>query len=355
MTIFPYKIVKRQKMNVGLEVAGVLVAIVISLLISAGLIATSGANPWEAMQALAKGAFGNRNAVLETIVQATPLIFTGLAMVVAFRAKVFNIGAEGQFFAGAMAAAWISMNLAFLPKSIIIVLIVLASLIGGGIWGFIPGFLKARFGSNEIIVTVMLNYVIQFVLSFLLGGVWRDPSQYFLQTIRFADAAHLPTFFNSRIHLGFFIALVTVVIIYILLWKTPLGYDIRAIGDNPTSSKYKGIRINLIIIAVMAISGAIAGLAGGMEVTGIHYRLKLDISTGYGFTGILIALLGRLNPFGVILAAVFFGALINGSTGMQIFTGVPVALVFSVQGIVLIVLLATEALTRYQLERLPDA
>jgi simple sugar transport system permease protein len=355
MTIFHYKIVKRQKLNIWLEIGAVLVAILLSLLVSAGLIATSGANPWEAMQALAKGAFGNRNAVLETIVQATPLIFTGLAMVVSFRAKVFNIGAEGQFFAGAMAAAWISMNLAYFPKAAIIPLIILGSMAAGAVWGFIPGYLKARFGSNEIIVTVMLNYVIQFIISYLLGGAWRDPSQYFLQTIRFADSTHLPTFFDSRIHLGFFVSLLMVLLIYFLVWKTPLGYDIRAIGDNPTSSKYKGVRINLIMIAVMAISGAIAGLAGGMEVNGIHYRLKLDISTGYGFTGILIALLGRLNPFGVILAAVFFGALINGSTGMQIFTGVPVALVFSVQGIVLIFLLATEAITRYRLERLPNA
>jgi ABC-type uncharacterized transport system permease subunit len=197
MILGNYKIVKRQKTSVFLEILAVVVAIVLSLLVSAGLIATSGANPWEAMGSLYRGAFGNRNAVLETIVQATPLIFTGLAMVISFRAKVFNIGAEGQFFAGAMAAAWISMNLPHLPRPLIICLIVLGSLLGGALWGFIPGFLKARFGSNEIIVTVMLNYVVQFVLSYLLGGIWRDPSQFFLQTIRFDNATHLPTFFGS--------------------------------------------------------------------------------------------------------------------------------------------------------------
>ena len=350
-----YKIVKRQTSSPWLDAATVVIAILLSLLVSAALIATSGANPWEAMGALFRGAFGTRHALLETIVQATPLIFTGLAIVVAFRAKVFNIGAEGQLFAGAMMAAWISMNFSDLPRAVIIGLIILGSMIAGGLWAFIPGFLKARFGTNEIIVTVMLNYVILFIISYLLGRAWRDPSQFFLQTIRFEESTHLPTFFDSRIHLGFFVALVMTIVIYVLLWKTPLGYDIRAVGDNPISSRYKGIKISLIIIAVMVISGAVAGLAGGMEVTGIHYRLKLDISIGYGFTGILIALLGRLNPFGVLFAALFFGALVNGSTGMQIFTGVPVALVEAVQGIVLVFLLAAEALNRYRLERLPDA
>jgi ABC-type uncharacterized transport system permease subunit len=355
MFISNYKIVKRQKTSPWIDAAAIIIAVMLSLLVSAALITTSGANPWEAMGALFRGAFGTRHAILETIVQATPLIFTGLAMVVSFRAKVFNIGAEGQLFAGAMIAAWISMNFSHLPKVIVIGLIILGSMVAGGMWAFLPGFLKARFGTNEIIVTVMMNYIILFIISYLLGGLWRDPGQFFLQTVRFEDSTHLPTFFDSRIHLGFFLAIIMAFVVYILLWKTPLGYDIRAVGDNPTSSRYKGIRISLIIIAVMVISGAIAGLAGGMEVTGIHYRLKLDISASYGYIGILIALLGRLNPFGVIIAAIFFGALVNGSTGMQIFTGVPVALVDSVQGIVLVFLLAAEALNRYRLERLPDA
>jgi general nucleoside transport system permease protein len=355
MTLMNYKIVKRKVANIWLEIGAVILALVLSLLISAALIATSGANPLDAMKALYKGAFGNWNAVLETLVQATPLMFTGLAIVVAFRAKIFNIGAEGQFFAGAMAATWINLNLSHLPNPVIIALVIVTSLAAGALWGFIPGYLKARFNANVIIVTVMLNYVILLFLSFLLGSVWMDPAVFTLATIRFDPVTYFPTFFDSRLHLGLILALIMSVIVYVILWKTPLGYEIRAIGDNPTAAKYKGTNIKLMTILVMAISGAIAGLAGGSEIQGIHHRLLLDISTGYGFTGILIALLGRLHPFGVIPAAIFFGALVNGSVGMQIFTGVPVSLVYSVQGIVLMCLLAAEALTMYKLERLPNA
>ena len=355
MTILNYKIVKRKVTNIWLEIGAIILALALSLLVSAALIATSGASPWEAMRALYKGAFGNWNAVLETLVQATPLMFTGLAMVVAFRAKIFNIGAEGQFFAGAMAATWINLNLTSLPNPVIIILVIVFSMIVGGFYGFIPGYLKARFNANVIIVTVMLNYVIILFLSFLLGGVWMDPEVFTLASKRFDVVTYFPTIFDSRLHLGLFLALIMSVIVYVILWKTPLGYQIRAIGDNPTAAKYKGTNIKLMTILVMVISGAIAGLAGGSEINGIHHRLLLDISTGYGFTGILIALLGRLHPFGVIPAAIFFGALVNGSVGMQIFTGVPVALVYSVQGIVLMCLLAAEALTLYKLERLPNA
>ena len=167
MTLLNYKIVKRKVASIWLEILAVFLAIVLSLLISSALIATSGADPLDTMKALYKGAFGNWNAVLETLVQATPLMFTGLAIVVAFRANIFNIGAEGQFFAGAMAATWINLNLTHLPNPVIISLVIAASLAAGALWGLIPGYLKARFGANVIIVTVMLNYVILLILSFL--------------------------------------------------------------------------------------------------------------------------------------------------------------------------------------------
>ncbi|GIK42590.1 MAG: ABC transporter permease [Chloroflexota bacterium] len=352
---FGLKLVKREYTNVWGEILAIVLALLGALIVSALLIWTSGADMGEALKALFKGAFGNGNSFLETLVQATPLIFTGLAIVVAFRAKVWNIGAEGQFFAGAMAAAWVSMNLIDLPRPVLLTVIVFASLVAGAVWGFIPGLLKARLGTNEIITTVMMNYIITFILSYLLDGIWSAPGDYFMQTPSFAVTTHMPTFFNSRLHLGFVLAILLAGIVYILLWKMPLGYEIRAIGVNSLAAKYRGINIAKTIILVMVLSGAIAGLAGGSELTGLHHRLRLDISVGYGFTGIMIALLGRLNPFGVILAAIFFGALVNGSTAMQIFSGVPAALVFSVQGIVLIFLLVAEVLTKYQIRRVSHA
>ena len=333
------------------------IAIMLALLAAFGvgsiLIAFAQASVPEALLSLVQGSFGSWNAVVETLVQSTPLIFTGLAVTVAFRSRIWNIGAEGQFFAGAMGTFWISTTLGGLPAPLLILLIVLTAIIAGAIWGAIPGFLKARYGANEIIVTIMMNFIILFILSFLLGNLWRDPNTFFFQTGLMPEASYFPRLFSrGRLHLGFVLSLLTAGFVYILLWKTVLGYEIRALGINPSAANYKGISVAKTILITMAISGAIAGLAGASELAGLHHRLRLDISTGYGFTGIIIAMLGRLHPLGVILAAIFFGALVNGSSSMQITSGVPVALVDAMQGITLIFLLITEVLSRYRIRRI---
>lgn len=349
---FGLYIEKRTNVSRFIEILSAVGAILLSLLLSSILILAAKADILEVYKALYNGAFGSVRSFLETLVQATPIIFTGLAVLIAFQAKIWNIGGEGQFFAGAMAAAWLCMSFPNIPKPIFIPILILTSSLGGAFWSFIPGFLKAKFNTNEIIVTVMMNYIILLVLSYLLTSTWTDPGDYYLQTPRFGKNSYLPTFFDSRIHLGLFIAFGLVILIYIFLWRSPLGYEIRAIGINRLVAKYRGIKIQQVTILVMIISGAIAGLAGGTEVTGLHHRLRLEISTGYGFIGILVAMLGRLNPFGVLLAGFLFGALINGSTSMQIITGVPVALVYSFQGIVLIFLLMADIFSKYRLRRI---
>lgn len=348
---YTYRLEKRE-VGAWAQNLSIVVAVTMALLVSATMIYLSGIDARGALLALFKGAFGTRNALLETLVQATPIMLTGLAMVIAFRGKVWNIGAEGQFFAGALATAWVCMNFFKLPGPILIMIILIVSALAGAFWAFIPGFLKARFHISEIVVTVMMNYIMLSIVSFLLSGPWQAPNDHFLQTPRFKPSTFLPTFFDSRIHLGFFAAILLVIVIFILLWKTPLGYEIRAVGENPVAAKYKGIRETAIVAIVMLLSGAIAGLAGGMELAGLHHRLRLDISTGYGYTGILIALLGRLNPLGVVPAAIFFGALVNGSTSMQIKYSVPVPLVYTLQGVVLIFLLVFDALMRYRIRRI---
>lgn len=347
---YTYRLEKRQ-VSAMTQNFSILIAVVAALLVSGAMIYASGIDARGALLALFQGAFGSRNAVLETLVQATPIMFTGLAMVIAFRGKVWNIGGEGQFFAGALATAWVCMNFPQLPTPLLIILIILSSLLAGALWAFVPGFLKARFQISEIVVTVMMNYIMSSLVSFLLSGPWQAPNDHFLQTPRFSASTFLPTFFSSRIHLGLFLAILLVILVYILLWKTPLGFEIRAVGANPLAAKYKGIRDTTIILIVMILSGAIAGLAGGMELAGLHHRLRLDISTGYGYTGILIALLGRLSPLGVVPAAIFFGALVNGSTSMQIKYFVPVPLVYTIQGIVLIFLLIFDTLIRYRIRK----
>jgi simple sugar transport system permease protein len=348
---YTYKLEKRDP-STWLQATSILSAVAASLLVSTILIIASGADALGALGALYRGAFGSWDAFLETLVQATPIMFTGLAMVIAFRGKVWNIGGEGQFFAGALATAWISMNYFSLPVPLLIIAILLVSALAGALWAYIPGIMKARFGISEIVVTVMMNYIMMGLVSYLLSGPWQAAGDFFLQTPRFAPSTFLPTFLDSRLHLGFLIAILLVILLYVLLWKTPLGYEIRAVGENMVAAKYKGINNTSILLVVMLISGAIAGLAGGSELAGLHHRLRLDISTGYGYTGILIALLGRLNPLGVIPASIFFGALVNGSTSMQISYNVPVPLVYTIQGIVLIFLLLFDALFRYRIRRI---
>jgi general nucleoside transport system permease protein len=332
--------------------ASIVLSLVAAFSISAGLMALAGASIPEALAAFVQGAFGNRYAVAETLVQSTPLILTGLAMVVAFRARIWNIGAEGQFFAGAMATIGVTLAFPGLSRPLMIVAILVASAIGGGIWGFVPGVLKARFGTNEVVVTVMMNYIMQFLVSYVAGGVWRDPASFYIQTSQIPEAAFFPRFLmGSRLHLSFAVALAAAALVYVLLWRSVVGYEIRAIGSNLRAAQYRGVNVAAVIVLVMVISGALAGLAGGGEVAGLHHRVRLDISTGYGFTGIIVALLARLNPIGTVFAAILFGALVNGSSSMQIATGVPVALVFAIQGIVLIFVLAADVLTRFRIGR----
>ncbi len=352
VTKFTFKFQRRSEPNRLWQVLSIPVALGAALALSSILIHATGADIAQALAAMFQGAFGDRNALLETLVQATPLVFTGLAATVAFRARIWNIGGEGQLVAGALAAYLASATFSGLPRIALIPTVLFSAILGGALWGMIPGYLKVRFGADEIIVTVLLNYVIQYLQSFLLSGPWRDPTAFFIQTRRLPEVVRLPILFEgSRLHLGFVIALMVAIVVYVLLWKTPLGYEIRALGYRPNVARHKGIDVAKTILLVMAISGAIAGLAGGSELFGIHQRLRIEALVGFGFTGILVALLGRLHPAGVVLAAVLFGALVNGSSRMQIVTGVPVALVYAIQSVVILFLMAADGLSRYQLRR----
>lgn len=347
-----WKIERRPHSSRAWEAGALLLALFAAFIVSSLLILSAGADIGESLRALVRGAFGSQNAIVETLVQSTPLIFTGLAVTVAFRGRIWNIGAEGQFFAGTMAAFWVATQFENLPPIVLIALVVFVGSVAGAFWGGIAGFLKARYGANEIIVTVMLNFVIMLILSFLLSDAWQDPNSFFYQTALMPESSFLPRLLGKgRLHLGFVLSILTAIFVYVLLWRTVLGYEIRAIGINPTAAGYKGISVATMTIIVLAISGAIAGLGGASELAGLHHRLRLDISTGYGFTGIIIALLGRLHPLGVVLASIFFGALVNGSLAMQISTGVPVALVQAIQGVTLIFLLTAEVMTRYRIRR----
>lgn len=347
-----FRIEKRTDVNPLVPVISLVVALAAAMAVSALLIMSAGANVRDAFVALFHGGFGSWDALLETLMESTPIMLTGLAATLAFRAQIWNIGAEGQLAAGAMASFWAAMSLGFLPAPLLFVAIVLAGFLGGALCGWIPGFLKARLNTNEIIVTVMMNYVVRYGLSFMLAGPWKDPTSFYLQSSMIPDRSFFPILVSgSRLHAGFAIAIIVAVVFYILLFRTSFGYEVRALGLNPVASRFKGIPIERIVILVMVLSGGVAGLAGAGELVGVEHRLRLDIFANYGFTGIIIAMLANLHPLGVIVAAIFFGGLVNGSLGMQITLGVPVSIVYVIQAVVLLFLLAAQVISRYQVRR----
>lgn len=309
-------------------------------------------SPVEAYGALWEGAFGSTNAMAETLVKATPLLLVGLGICIAFRANVINIGGEGQMIIGGILATQIGLTFTDWPGWLVIVTAIGLGFLGGAIWGGIPGLLKAYFNVNEILSTVMMNAIAVQIMNFLLRGPMIDPAQLekaskIPQTARLLDAFRLPRLVPTRLHLGFLIAVILAILVYILLWRTTLGYRIRAVGQNPHASRYGGIRVRRRIVTALLLSGAFAGLAGAIQVYGVNYRMITDGSaSGFtgaaGFNGIVAALFGQLHPIGTIPAAVFFGALLVGANKMQRVVQIPSALITAMNGLVVIFVVSSE-------------
>lgn len=309
-------------------------------------------NPIEAYKALWDGAFGNPNAFAETLVKATPLLLVAIGICISFRGDVINIGGEGQMIIGAIFATWVGLTFTDLPGWVAITLALLAGFVGGAIWGGIPGFLKAYFRVNEILSTVMMNAIAVQLMNFLLRGPMIDPSQAEVaskipQTARLLEAFQLPRLIPTRLHLGALIAVVLAILVYILLWRTTLGYRIRAVGQNPHASRYAGIKIQRYMVLALLLSGAFAGLAGATQVYGVNYRMITDgSSSGFtgsaGFNGIVAALFGQLHPVLSIPASILFGALLVGANKMQRVVQVPSALVIALNGLVVVFVVSSE-------------
>ncbi len=315
-----------------------------------------GVNPLEAYKAMFDGAFGNGNAIAETLVKATPLLLIGLGICISFRGNVINIGGEGQMIIGAIAATLVGLNLNGWPGWIVITLALVAGFLGGALWGMIPGILKAYFNVNEILSTIMMNAIAVQSMNFLLRGPMIDPAQAELaskipQTARLLDAYRLPRWVPTRLHLGVVIAVILAVLVYILLWRTTLGYRIRAVGQNPDASRYAGINVKRYVVLALLLSGAFAGLAGATQVFGVNYRMITDGSaTGFtgsaGFNGIVAALFGQLHPIGTIPASIFFGALLVGANKMQRMVQVPSALIIALNGLVVVFVVSSEIIRK---------
>jgi len=342
----------RMKVSRWLPIWTSIVAVVVALIIGGVLIALVGGNPFATYGHIANVAFGSLGGITDTLTKATPLILVGLACSLAFRMKLWNIGAEGQFFIGAWAASAVVLLPILPPETspiIFIPVMMIAGLLGGAAWGFIPGFLKARFKVNEVITTLMLNYIAVAWNNFWIFAVWSEGgfqmSPMFPRTAwlpRLSDlAAQIKDFRGLTLHGGFIIAVIAAVIVWFIMNRSKWGYEIRLIGDNPKAAEYAGIPIQRNIILVMMVSGALAGLAGMSEISGTVHRLQGAISPGYGFTGIIIAWLAKLNPFAVILVSIFFGALLLAGREIQ-----PSGIPKMIQGVVLVCLIASDFFVR---------
>ena len=308
-------------------------------------------NPQTYLEAFASGDLDQIraafNPISESLLAATPLIFTGLAVALGFRAGLFNIGAEGQLYLGAIVATFVGFSITGLPLFIHLPLAIAAGFLGGALWGFIPGLLKARTGAHEVIVTIMLNYVSYQLLNWVLRQPWyqrpdrSDP----ISPIVEPTAMIPPLIEGLRVNWAFVLALVAAAAVSWLLFRSTLGYEFRAVGFNPSAARYAGINISRALILTMSISGGLAGLAGATEILGVNKALTPGFSPGYGFDGIAIALLGGSSPLGVVLAALLFGVLRAGATPMQAATGIPIDLVVVIQALV-IMFVAAPALIR---------
>jgi len=345
-----------------------LIAVVAAFIVGGIVVWIIGDNPFETYRLLIGSAFSWPDGIGYTLFNATPLIFTGLAVAVAFRCGLLNIGAEGQLYFAAFATAWVGIKFggqavvspfANLPAVVLLPLCCIVAIVAGAIWGAIPGVLKARFGSHEVINTIMLNFIAVALLSYFTQYHYKIPGDAIMQTAEISPKAFLPTLgrfipgLPARIplNIAFILAVIACVLVYIFLWKTKWGYELRATGANPSAAEYGGISIRKQIILAMAISGGLAGMVGINEVLGYRHRYYDGFSANYGFVGIAVALLGRNHPVGVFLAAILFAILLRGGIFVDAFTlHVSKDIVDMLLGIV-IVFVASEAMFRGPLKK----
>ena len=330
-------------------------AFIVALIIGGILIAFAGGNPVASYAHIARASFGNIGVLSDTIVKATPIMLTALACSVAFRMKLWNIGAEGQFIMGAWGASAIVLAPVLAPESprwLFLPVMAVAGLSMGAAWGFIPGYLKAKFNVNEIITTLMMNYIAISWANFWVFAVWTEGG--FQMSPRFPEAAWLPRlsdyassipiFRGLTTHAGLLLGIGAAIVVWFIIYRSRWGYEIRLIGDNPQAARYAGINISRNTIWVMMLSGALAGLGGMSEVAGVVHRLQTaPLAAGYGFTGIIVAWLAKLNPFAIVVVSILFGALILAGREIQP-SGVP----RMIQGIILVCLIASDFLLRYR-------
>jgi ABC-type uncharacterized transport system permease subunit len=351
-----FKITPKLEVSRNATLTVTILAYFVAPLVVLGVLAAAGKSPAVALDALYRGTIGTVPGFAESIVQATPLMLMALGLAIAFRCKVWNIGAEGQQVFGAIVITWFVLPFlkAPLPSFVMIPFALALSFLGGGFFAAIPALMKSKLGINEVITTIMMNYVAIDALNWLVRGPFQDrsiPGSYPESPI-FPHEADLPNLLRqSNVTLGIIISVAFCIVGYYILFKTPLGYSIRAVGLNPSAAKSSGISVNRVVNSAMVLSGALCGLGGGVYILGVAHELLPEQASGLGYTAVVVALLGSLHPLGVIFASVFFGALIAGMSSVERALQIPRTLSLLSQGIIIVLILIIQVLAKYEIKR----
>ena len=329
---------------VGTELLTIPVAIIIAFAVGAVLMVIAGVNPLDAYAALFSGAFGTPQHIADTLIEATPLALIGVGIALCFRGGIFNVGAEGQFLLGGMAAAVVGGALPTAPQPLVLLAMAIAALIAGAAWAAIAALLKVYLNASETLTTIMLTYVATYLVSFLLNGPAKDPASPLAQTVPLTSSGLLPALWpGTTLHVGIILALIVAIAAHYFLRRRVGGFQLVAAGLNPVAARSAGLPVRRIFISVFLASGALAGLAGMVQVAGVQGKMIVNLSPGYGYTAIVVALLGRSTPIGAFFAALFFGALSAGGAAMETSVGVPASLVIIVQYLTVLLVIAYTA------------
>ena len=334
---------------VGLPIA----ALALTLVVGMALAAVAGASPLAVLGLILKGAAGSRFALLETLNRATPLIFTGLAVATAFRARLWNIGAEAQLYAGALVTALLGTGAVAAPAALLLPILALTALAAGAVLLLGPAFLKVRFGVDEVVTTLLLNFIMLLFVSMLLEGPLKDPlSLGWPQSPALVPDARLPRIAAGlRLHWGFALGLLAAVLTWGIMSRTTWGFEMRAVGENPAAAAFAGMPVNRVLLKTALLSGGLAGLAGFSEVAGLKGNLTLDLSPGFGYTGIIVAMLALLHPLGVVVSAIFVAGVFVGADSMSRAAGVPSYIADILLATALLTMVAALKLTRFRIRR----
>jgi len=348
------RVEKREQGSALFRTLAIITSILVALFVAGFLLLFAGVNPAAAYLEILHEALGSTYGISETLVKTTPLIITGLAVSVAFRMQIWNIGAEGQLYMGACGATWVAL-FSGLDTPLMLPAMFLAAFLGGGLWASVAGLLRARWQVNEVIVTLLMNYIAILLADYLIFGPWKNPDGFnFPLTAQFGEAARFTEYLGTRLHSGFFLALFCALALYLLMERTIWGFQVKAIGSNPGAARYAGMNTGLAIFLVLTLSGAIAGIAGFSEVAGLQHRLQHGLSPGYGYTAIIIAWLARRSALGVVIVSFLLGVLLVGGDSLQLSWQLPVSFAYAFQGLILFFLLASDFFINFRLRRIKE-